>query len=100
MRTTLTIDEDVAIALERIQARDALTLKAAVNEALRRGLRSMDAEREVPRPTPPDPSVEQRRDADPHRQRGRSPGLGGRRGPEVILVDANLLVYAVDSSPG
>lgn len=52
MRTTLTIDEDVAIALERIQARDALTLKAAVNEALRRGLRSMDAEREVPRPTP------------------------------------------------
>lgn len=52
MRTTLTIDEDVAIALARIQARDALTLKAAVNEALRRGLRSMDAELEIPRPTP------------------------------------------------
>lgn len=52
MRTTLTIDDDVAIVLERIQARESLTLKAAVNEALRRGLRSMDAERELPRPTP------------------------------------------------
>lgn len=52
MRTTLTIDDDVAIALERIQARESLTLKAAVNEALRRGLRVMDAERELPRPAP------------------------------------------------
>jgi hypothetical protein len=44
MRTTLTIDDDVAIALERIRERDELTLKTAVNEALRRGLRVMDAE--------------------------------------------------------
>jgi hypothetical protein len=44
MRTTLTIDDDVVIALERIRERDDLSLKAAVNEALRRGLRVMDAE--------------------------------------------------------
>lgn len=46
MRTTLTIDDDVAIALERIRERDDLSLKAAVNEALRRGLRMMDEEAE------------------------------------------------------
>lgn len=46
MRTTLTIDDDVAIALDRIRERDALSLKAAVNEALRRGLRVMDSEAE------------------------------------------------------
>ena len=46
MRTTLTIDDDVAIALERVRERDDLTLKAAVNEALRRGLRVLDAEAE------------------------------------------------------
>lgn len=44
MRTTLTIDHDVAVALDRIREREGLTLKAAVNEALRRGLRVMDAE--------------------------------------------------------
>jgi hypothetical protein len=51
MRTTLTLEEDVALALERVQERDALTFKSVVNEALRRGLRVMDAEREeAPRP--------------------------------------------------
>ena len=52
MRTTLTIDDDVAIALERVRDREALSLKAVVNEALRRGLHAMDAERdESDRPT-------------------------------------------------
>ncbi len=38
MRTTLTLDDDVASALERLRrARDA-SLKDIVNEALRRGL--------------------------------------------------------------
>jgi hypothetical protein len=46
MRTTLTIDDDVAVALDRVRAREALSLKAVVNQALRRGLRVMDAERE------------------------------------------------------
>jgi predicted transcriptional regulator len=38
MRTTLTLDDDVAVALERLRrARDA-SLKDIVNDALRRGL--------------------------------------------------------------
>ena len=38
MRTTLTLDDDVAAALERLRrARDA-SLKDVVNEVLRRGL--------------------------------------------------------------
>jgi hypothetical protein len=41
MRTTLTIDEDVAVQLERLRrARDA-SLRDLINEALRRGLREM-----------------------------------------------------------
>jgi hypothetical protein len=41
MRTTLTIDDDVAAQLERLgRARNA-SLKELVNEALRRGLREM-----------------------------------------------------------
>lgn len=47
MGTTLTIDDDVAIALERVRERNALTLEGVVNEALRRGLRAMDAEAEA-----------------------------------------------------
>lgn len=43
MRTTLTIDEDIAVQLERLRrCRDA-SLKELVNEALRRGLRDMTA---------------------------------------------------------
>jgi hypothetical protein len=52
MRTTLTIDADVAIALERVRDTRELTLKAAVNEALRRGLRVMEAENERGARTP------------------------------------------------
>jgi Arc/MetJ family transcription regulator len=41
MRTTLTLDDDVAAALERLRrARDA-SLKDVVNDALRRGLRDL-----------------------------------------------------------
>jgi hypothetical protein len=43
MRTTLTLDDDVAATLERLRrARDA-SLKDVVNEALRRGLRDMSS---------------------------------------------------------
>jgi hypothetical protein len=43
MRTTLTLDDDVAVQLERLRrARDA-NLKDLVNEALRVGLREMTA---------------------------------------------------------
>ena len=41
MRTTLTIDDDVAAALEQIRKDRKLSLKALVNEALRQGLKEM-----------------------------------------------------------
>ena len=43
MRTTLTLEPDVAAALERVQREAGLTLKGAVNEALRLGLKAMEA---------------------------------------------------------
>lgn len=43
MRTTLTIDDDVAFGLKKAQQSDpAKSLKEIVNEALRRGLRSQN----------------------------------------------------------
>jgi hypothetical protein len=47
MRTTLTIDDDVAATLERLRRNRDTSLKDLINEALRRGLRDMDS-----RPTP------------------------------------------------
>lgn len=38
MRTTLSIDDDVAVLVERRQAALKLSLKAVINDALRRGL--------------------------------------------------------------
>lgn len=45
MRTTLTIDDDIALALDRVREQESLSFKAVVNKALRRGLRAIDAER-------------------------------------------------------
>jgi hypothetical protein len=44
MRTTLTLDDDVAVLLERMRREKSLTLKEAVNQALRLGLYEMRAE--------------------------------------------------------
>ena len=38
MRTTLTLDDDVAVALERARKQNDASLKEVVNQALRRGL--------------------------------------------------------------
>ena len=43
MRTTLTLDDDVAALLARIRAEKKLGLKEAINEALRSGLHQMAA---------------------------------------------------------
>lgn len=43
MRTTLTLEKDVAAALERLRKARKLSLKEAVNDALRRGLGQMAA---------------------------------------------------------
>jgi hypothetical protein len=50
MRTTLTIDNDVAVQLERLRRMRNASLKALVNEALRRGLRDMTAETKKRKP--------------------------------------------------
>lgn len=41
MRTTLTLDDDVAAWIERVRAASDATLKDVVNEALRLGLRAL-----------------------------------------------------------
>jgi hypothetical protein len=42
MRTTLTLDDDVAVVLERLRRSRQASLKNLINEALRRGLKDMD----------------------------------------------------------
>jgi hypothetical protein len=44
MKTTLTIDDDVFAALEQLQRGRNATLEEVVNEALRRGLREIEAQ--------------------------------------------------------
>jgi Arc/MetJ family transcription regulator len=41
MRTTLTLDDDVAVQVERIRRQRDASLRDVVNEALRRGLSQM-----------------------------------------------------------
>jgi hypothetical protein len=43
MRTTLTIDEDIAAVLERMRRAEDKSLKELVNQALRRGLKDLAA---------------------------------------------------------
>lgn len=43
MRTTLTIDDDVAVQIERLRREREQSLKDIVNDALRHGLREMQA---------------------------------------------------------
>ena len=43
MRTTLTIDDDVAAALERLRRADDKSLKEVVDQTLRQGLKQRDA---------------------------------------------------------
>ena len=50
MRTTLTLDDDVAALLKRVLSRRKDSFKAVVNEALRQGLRRMSAPPELPQP--------------------------------------------------
>jgi hypothetical protein len=50
MRTTLTIDDDVAVRLERVRRERDANLKDVVNDALRRGLDNIEA---PPKPRKP-----------------------------------------------
>lgn len=47
MRTTLSLDDDVAALIERLRAERRTGLKELVNQALRRGLRELE---EKPKP--------------------------------------------------
>jgi len=47
MRTTLSIDDDVAAVLDRLRKTKKISLKHLINEALRRGLQEMT--RKTPR---------------------------------------------------
>ena len=49
MRTTLSLDKDVAATLERVRRARKSSMKAVVNEALRHGLRRMAAPEKTPR---------------------------------------------------
>lgn len=42
MRTTLTLDDDVAAMLEQVRKKQKISLKAAINTALRQGLVGMN----------------------------------------------------------
>lgn len=50
MRTTITLDDDVAARLEGVMEQRRQTLKAAVNEALRAGLDVLDTRQRAPAP--------------------------------------------------
>jgi hypothetical protein len=50
MRTTLTLDDDVAAALERLRKTRDASLKELVNDALRRGLKDMTTGKKQRRP--------------------------------------------------
>lgn len=43
MRTTLTLDDDVAVALKRLQKSRSASFRDVVNDALRRGLKDMSS---------------------------------------------------------
>ena len=47
MRTTLTLDEDIAVTIERLRRKERLSLKEIVNRALRFGLRHFETESET-----------------------------------------------------
>lgn len=50
MRTTLTIEDDVAVRIERLRAEQRISLKDLVNAALRHGLDAMEEGDSTERP--------------------------------------------------
>ncbi|MGH7391368.1 MAG: CopG family transcriptional regulator [Candidatus Rokuibacteriota bacterium] len=50
MRTTLTLDDDVAMKLRELAHRRKVSFKEAVNSVLRRGLVAQESRGESPRP--------------------------------------------------
>jgi predicted nucleic acid-binding protein len=78
MRTTLTLDEDVAAKLQAETRRSAKSFREVVNETLRRGL------------------VGQRATADRHAFRVTPHDLGGLRAGQSLDMDAALDALAIE----
>ena len=55
MRTTLTIDDDIAATLERMRRAEDKSLKELINQALRRGLKDLGAPAKPRGPSPTHP---------------------------------------------
>ena len=49
MRTTITLDDDLAIRLERHRSQHGESFKQALNEAIRAGLNQIESSAEAPR---------------------------------------------------
>ncbi|MBV9746699.1 MAG: hypothetical protein JO099_23310 [Acidobacteriia bacterium] len=95
MRTTLSLDDDVAAQLEALRAKQKLTFKEAVNSALRRGLSGLS---EAPQAFS---NQTDRYGILPFGEPGQRLGSLGRgrerrEHSHVIPVDANILIYATD----
>ena len=58
MRTTLTIDDDVAVQLDNIRRKRHVALRDAVNQALRLGLREIVGKRDGPQEPYQTPGVD------------------------------------------
>lgn len=50
MQTTLILDDDVAVTLERLRETRGESLKTLINQALREGLQRLESSREKPEP--------------------------------------------------
>jgi hypothetical protein len=50
MRTTLTLDDDVAVQIERLRKERDASLKDVVNDVLRRGLRDLNSPQKKRKP--------------------------------------------------
>lgn len=102
MRTTLTIDDRIAKALKDLAHRSNQSFKDVVNETLRAGLTAKGAREVRPYVVRPAalggslPGINL--EGAGALGRDRRPGVGGEdAAAEVIVVDANLLIYAIDS---
>src|SRR5262245_10276771 len=98
MRATLTLDDDVAAILERLRKRRDASLKDLVNEALRRGTEGYDRSDQKARAFADAISRAWPAASCKSRQHWRSPRRCRGRSLQVILVDANILIYAHVSS--
>ena len=94
MRTTLTLDPDVAALLKKALAKGDQSFKDVVNSALRKGLEASETASQAEEAIR-SANLEQRWGSSfPRRKKSRNcSSKKTSRGSIVILVDVNLLVY-------